>query len=129
MDVISDDRTAAATECEDFTKLYANADIALVQKNGTVVASVGCDGESTGERHIVTEALAGKPTEGISARGCGATREPTYLVARPTDDGAVVAAVQRSGARRVNRTQLFGAGFNAPPETLPSEEIPFWLRY
>lgn len=84
------DLTAAAGESTAFLKLYPDADIVLIKKDGTVVSSVGCDSDAVGARSIVAEALAGKPAEGLSGRGCGATREPTYLAARPTPDGAVV---------------------------------------
>jgi adenylate cyclase len=84
------DSTAAAADAASFLKLYPDADIALLKKDGTVVAAVGCDSATIAGLRIVEEARAGRPAEGLSGRGCGAAREPTYLVARPTDDGVVV---------------------------------------
>ena len=84
------DNNAAASESADFLKLYPDADIALLKKDGAVVAAVGCDSATIAGLRIVSEALAGKPAEGLSGRGCGAARDPTYLVARPTEEGAVV---------------------------------------
>jgi adenylate cyclase len=84
------DRAAGDAEAAAFLKLYPDSDIVLLQKNGTAVAKIGCDGEGVAGLRLVKEALAGNAAEGLSGRGCGNERAPTYLAARPTDAGAVV---------------------------------------
>ncbi|NVB77375.1 MAG: hypothetical protein HOV81_03185, partial [Kofleriaceae bacterium] len=93
------DRTAGAAEADAFLKLYPDSDIVLLQQDGTVVATVGCDGEGVAGLHLVADALAGKAGEGLSGRGCGDARAPTYLAARPTDAGAVVVGFRFTGER------------------------------
>ncbi|MGE0550947.1 MAG: adenylate/guanylate cyclase domain-containing protein [Kofleriaceae bacterium] len=86
------DRAAGAAEAMAFLSLYPDSDIVLLRRDGTAVAQVGCDrdGDGIAGLRLVTEALAGKPGDGLSGRGCGNTRAPTYLAARSTDAGAVV---------------------------------------
>ena len=84
------DNAVATAQSKNFLELYPDADIALLKKDGTVVAAVGCDSETMGGLRIVKEARDGEAAEGLSGRGCGAARDPTYLVARPTPDGVVV---------------------------------------
>lgn len=84
------DQTAGAAEATAFIKLYPDSDLVLLKKDGTIVATVGCDSAGVANLHLVADALAGKPSEGLSGRGCSEAHVPTYLAARPTDDGAVV---------------------------------------
>jgi adenylate cyclase len=84
------DSPAAEAEAADFLALYPDSDIVLLRKDGTAVAKAGCDSETVANLRLVKEALAGNAAEGLSGRGCGNTRAPTYLAARPTDAGAVV---------------------------------------
>ncbi len=84
------DRTAAAAEASAFVKLYPDTDLVFVQKDGTPIAQVGCDSAGVAQLRLVADALAGKSGEGLSGRGCGTARGPTYLTTRPTDAGAVV---------------------------------------
>jgi adenylate cyclase len=84
------DATAASNEGKELLALYPDADVVLLKKDGTIVASIGCDSETVAQRSIIASARAGKAAEGLSGRGCGAARDPTYLAARPTEDGAVV---------------------------------------
>jgi len=93
------DRIAAGARASAFGTLYPDADLVMVQKDRTIVASLGCDSEAVAERSIVVDALAGKPGQGLSGRGCGETREPTYLVARPVEGGALVVGFRFTEAR------------------------------
>jgi len=102
------DREAGAAEAAAFMKLYPSSDIVLLQKNGTVVAMVGCDGANVATLHLVADALAGKASEGLSGRGCGDTRVPTYLAARPTDAGAVVVGFRFTGERLASTGKRVG---------------------
>lgn len=93
------DQAAGAAEADAFLKLYPDSDIVLLKKDGTIVARVGCDGEGVAGLRVVASALAGTPGEGLSGRGCGDERAPTYLAARPTDAGAVVVGFRFTGER------------------------------
>jgi adenylate cyclase len=102
------DSTVASSESADFLKLYPDADIALLKKDGTVVAAVGCDSATMGGLRIVTEAREGRAAEGLSGRGCGAARDPTYLVARPTDEGVVVVGFRFTEERLESTSKKVG---------------------
>ena len=84
------DQSAGAAEAAAFTKLYPDSDLVLLKKDGTIVATVGCDSAGVASLHLIADALGGKPSEGLSGRGCSEAHAPTYLAARPTDAGAVV---------------------------------------
>jgi len=99
------DAKGAADTCAAFEKLNPDIDIVFLKKDGSVVARVGCESDAVAERHIVKDALDGKSSEGLSGRGCGATREPSYLIAEPVADvGAVVVS------RRFSETRLQDTG-------------------
>ena len=76
------DAKGAADTCAAFEKLNPDIDIVFLKKDGSVVARVGCESDAVAERHIVKDALDGKSSEGLSGRGCGATREPSPRVDR-----------------------------------------------
>jgi adenylate cyclase len=97
------DQSAGATEAAAFTKLYPESDLVLLKKDGTVVATVGCDNKGVASLHIIADALAGKASEGLSGRGCSDAHVPTYLAARPTDAGAVIVGF-RFTAERLAKT-------------------------
>src|SRR5690606_26574371 len=96
------DSAAGAAEAAAFLELYPDSDILLVQKDGTIVARVGCDGEGVARLRLIADARAGKAGEGLSGRGCGDARAPTYLAARPTDAGAVVVGFRFTAERLVS---------------------------
>jgi adenylate cyclase len=93
------DSAAAAEQAKAFAKLYPQSDLVFVRKDGTVIASLGCDSKTVAGLHLVADSLAGKPGEGLSGRGCSEERVPTYLAARPTDAGAVVLGFRFTGQR------------------------------
>jgi adenylate cyclase len=93
------DQSAGASEADAFTKLYPESDLVLLKKDGTVVATVGCDSKGVASLHLIADALAGKSTEGLSGRGCSEAHVPTYLAARPTADGAVIVGFRFTAQR------------------------------
>ncbi|HTL34994.1 MAG TPA: adenylate/guanylate cyclase domain-containing protein [Kofleriaceae bacterium] len=102
------DETAGSAEAADFLKLYPDSDIVLLRKDGTAVAKVGCDRETIAQLHIVADAWAGMAGDGLSGRGCGNTRAPTYLAARPTDAGAVIVGFRFTPERLANTGKKAG---------------------
>jgi adenylate cyclase len=102
------DPVVGTAEAKAFLELYPDSDIVLLRKDGTAVAHVGCDSDSVAGLRLVVEALAGKPAEGLSGRGCGSARAPTYLAARPTDAGAVVVGFRFTAERLVSTGKKAG---------------------
>ncbi|HSQ65917.1 MAG TPA: adenylate/guanylate cyclase domain-containing protein, partial [Polyangiaceae bacterium] len=93
--------------CSTFAKLYPDIDVVFLKKDGSRVARIGCDDDNIStlvDRHIVADALAGKPAEGLSARGCGKTPILTYLVAHPVGDVGVIVVGRRFDQSRLQRT-------------------------
>ena len=85
------DIAAAQAESAAFLKLYPDADIVLMKKDGTVVSMSAAIAMRSARRSIVAEALAGKPGEGLSGRGCGTSvHRRTSQRVRPTDGAVVV---------------------------------------
>jgi adenylate cyclase len=101
------DSNTAEGVCSVFAKLYPDIDVVFLKKDGSRVARIGCDADNIStliDRHTVADALAGKPAEGLSARGCGKTPMPTYLIARPVGDVGVIVVGRRLDQNRLERT-------------------------
>ncbi len=84
---------------DTFAKLYPDIDIAFLDKEGKLLAGVGCDddGPPLADRDLVKRVLAGKEEGGLSARGCSKQPIPTYLIAMPAaQDGVVVVGLDFS---------------------------------
>jgi len=75
-----------------FAKLYPDIDIAFLDKEGNLLARMGCDpdGPPIADRGIVKKALAGQEAAGLSAKGCDRTPMPTYFIAKPAGTAGVV---------------------------------------
>ena len=100
------DEDAAKRETQDFATSFPDMDVLLIDKDGKDVARIGCEAgdEVVDAKHVVKDALAGKPAEGLSGRGCAKTRIPTYFVARPVPGGGAVVVGREFTTERLKRT-------------------------
>ena len=75
-----------------FAKLYPDIDIAFLDKQGELLARMGCDpdGPPIAERGLVKRAFEGQEGAGLSARGCNRVPQPTYFIAKPAGTAGVV---------------------------------------
>ncbi len=75
-----------------FAKLYPDIDIAFLDKEGELLARMGCDpdGPPIADRGLVKKALAGEEAAGLSPKGCDREPMPTYFIAKPAGTAGVV---------------------------------------
>jgi adenylate cyclase len=100
------DAAAAEAQTHDFAKAYPKIEVVFLNADGKRVAAIGCKGppELLDTRHVVKEALAGRPADGLSGKGCGKQPRATYFVARPVPGGGAVVVGRRFGNKRLERT-------------------------
>ena len=77
---------------DTFAKLYPDIDIAFLDKDGELLARMGCDPDGPPIAHpgIVKTALAGEDAAGLSPKGCDREPMPTYFIAKPAGTAGVV---------------------------------------
>ncbi|HEY1954589.1 MAG TPA: adenylate/guanylate cyclase domain-containing protein [Polyangiaceae bacterium] len=100
------DHDAANHETQDFAKQFPEIDVLLIDAEGKEVSRIGCDGgtEVVDAKGVVKDALAGKPAEGMSGRGCAKERLPTYFVARPVPGGGAIVVGREFTKDRLERS-------------------------
>jgi adenylate cyclase len=96
------DVKALESMTQAFAKLYPDLVIAFLDKDGGLLARVGCDsdGPPLAARGIVKRALEQQESAGLSSLGCGRVPLPTYFIALPAGEaGAVVVGMDFSQTR------------------------------